>query len=76
MDIGPPGAAGLEGVFLRDFVAEVDGGAAVEARVGLLVVEGGAVGVGGWAAGVGRGAEGGGFGDQGGEEGFGVHGLG
>lgn len=45
--------------------------AAVEARVGLLVVQGGAVGVGGWAFGVagGRGL-GGGLGDvEGGGEG-------
>lgn len=56
MDVGPPDAARLEGVFFGDFVAEVDGGAAVEARVGLLVDEGGAVGVGGWGFGVEGGA--------------------
>lgn len=52
MDVGPPRAARLEGVFFRDFVAELDRGAAVEARVGLLVVLGGPVGVGGWVFGV------------------------
>lgn len=52
MDVGPPRTARLEGVLLGDLVAELDRGAAVEARVGLLVVQGGAVGVGGWASGV------------------------
>ena len=52
MDVGPPRPAGLEGVLFRDLVAELQRRAAVEARVGLLVVQGGAVGVGGWGLGV------------------------
>lgn len=39
-------------VLLGHEVAELDLGAAVESGVGLLVVLGGAVGVGGWAFGV------------------------
>lgn len=54
MDVEPPCTARLEGVPFRDFVAELDGRAAVEARVGLLVVQGGAVGVGGRSFGVAR----------------------
>lgn len=55
MNVGPPHTARLESVLFRNFVAELNVGAAVEARVGLLVVQGGAVGVGGWAFGVARG---------------------
>lgn len=59
------------GVLGRDQVAELDGCAAVEARVGLLVVEGWAVGVRGWAFVVGRrGAVGGGRGGGGAAAGF------
>ena len=70
-----------------DQVAELDGCAAVEARVGLLVVQGWAVGVGGWALvgeavgeGGGGGGGGGGFlvvvgGGEGAEEGAEVEGF-
>ena len=70
MDVGPPHPARLEGVLFRDLVAELERRAAVEARVGLLVVQGGAVGVGGGALGVagGGGLSGGVCGAEGGGE--------
>jgi len=42
-----PGSSAFELVLVRDQVAELDVGGAVEAAVGGLVGEGGAVGVGG-----------------------------
>lgn len=59
MDVGAPGAAGFDFVLGADAVAELDGGGAVEAGVGLFVVLGGAVGVGEHAGGEGGGGFGG-----------------
>lgn len=47
MDVGAPCSAGLDLVLLGDVVAVADGGVAVEAGVGLLVVEAGSERVGG-----------------------------
>ena len=72
VDVRPPCAPRFQRVLLRYFVAELDRGAAVEARVRLLVVLGWAVGVGGRAFGVaGCRVElgGGGWGAEGGGEG-------
>lgn len=71
MDVGAPGATRFQLVFGGHFVAVLDGAAAVEAGILLLVLEGGAVGVGGHA-GAGEGGDGfagGGGGGEGAEEG-------
>ena len=52
VDVGLPRPPRFDGVLFGHFVVVLDRGAAVEARVRLLVVEGGAVGVGGRALGV------------------------